>query len=359
MHMIEKSDMIFTRLGDARAWHSLDTQIDFLTHDWKTQGFGYSVDVRELQTALGFTGAHGLVSSRNGKLMRLCSIDAVVDQPAAIASWFEKLAGLLGAPIVSAGTLEDTARFFLCAEIPHTLRDLGNGDTISRYVVLTGSYDGMHPMGVYQWDVRAVCNNTLPSATHENGVLFKARNGKAERLTASLCQQVADSILNMRAEVLQKQADVFGGLVSSKIDPYRDVNPFAHLVAGDGGKLLDRVVKFDDAQLRGDNGQYGKASLLDRCLMATIDVAAWRSLRAFEMSPTARKIAVNTLEGMGADLPTARETAWGLLNAATQTFDHDSKREAVQQVEARMFQSFAAEKQNALVLASAIANTNW
>ena len=352
MHMIEKSDMIFTRLGVARAWHNLDVQIDFLTHDWKTQGFGYSVDVRELQTALGFTGAHGLVSSRNGKLMRLCSIYAVVDQPAAIAMWFENLCKLLGAPIVSAGTLEDTARFFFCAEIPNTLRDLGNGDTISRYVVLTGSYDGMHPMAVYMWDVRAVCNNTLPSATHESGVLFKARNGKSERLTASLCQQVADSILNMRAEVLQKQADVFGALVSSKIDPYRDVNPFAHLVAGDGGKLLDRVIRFSSPEL-------AKGNLLDRCLAATIDVAAWRSLRAFEMSPTARKIAVNTLEGMGAELDTAKETAWGLLNAATQTFDHDSKREAVQQVEARMFQSFATEKQNALVLASAIANTNW
>lgn len=351
-HMIESSDMIFTRIGDSRAWHNLDTQIDFQSYDWKTTGFGYGVVVDALNTSHGFASAYGLVSTRNGKLMRICSIDAVVDQPAAIAVWFESLAAKLGAPMVSAGTLEDTARFFFCAEIPASVRDLGNGDTISRYVVLTGSYDGMHPLGVYLWDVRSVCNNTLPSATHESGVLFKARNGKSERLTASLCQQVADSVLNMKQELLQKQADVFGALVASKIDPYRDVNPFAHLVAGDGGKLLDRVIRFSSPEL-------AKGNLLDRCLAATIDIAAWRALRAFEMSPTARKIAVNTLEGMGAELDTAKETAWGLLNAATQTFDHDAKREAVQQVEARMFQSFATEKQNALVLASAIANTNW
>jgi hypothetical protein len=111
---------------------------------------------------------------------------------------------------------------------------------------------------------------------------------------------------------------------------------------------LDRIINIGEPETN---------SLLDKCLTATIDQDAWNKIRAFEMTPLARKIATLTLDGMGQDLPTAREKAWGLLNAATETFDHASKRSSSEQVSSAMFQDFGKQKGDALLLASAIANT--
>jgi hypothetical protein len=166
-----------------------------------------------------------------------------------------------------------------------------------------------------------------------------------------LADKIAGIIRAIPAERLRKENDIYAGLTTASIDPLRDVNRFAQLIAEDGGKVLNRIIQIDPA-MRG-------ASLLDRCLVATIDQTAWMSVRAADMSPLGRKIVVNTLEGMGADLGTARNTAWGLLNAATQSFDHDSKRDRQDQLGTQMFQEFRGEKQNALLLASALANTNW
>ena len=351
-HMIESEDVVLTAIGDSRAWHGLDKQVDFQTFDWIREAFGYRVDVKNLHTALGALDAYGLISERApSKLLRLCPSDAVVDQPSDVARFAERLNSSVGGRIVSALTLEHTARLAICIELSDTICDLGNGDRISKYVVVTGSYDGSHPWRVQFWTMRAVCNNTLPSATMEDGYIWSARNGKGERFSMQLADKIAGIIRAIPAERMRKENDIYAGLTTAAIDPLRDVNRFAQLIAEDGGKVLNRIIQLDP-DMRG-------ASLLDRCLVATIDQSAWMSVRAADMSPLGRKIVVNTLEGMGSDLGTARNTAWGLLNAATQSFDHDSKRERQDQLSSQMFQEFRGEKQNALLLASALANTSW
>jgi hypothetical protein len=341
--MIENDDKVFTRKGDARAWHRLDVQVDGFDA-LEVQGhFDYTVMPTALHTEYGDTGSYGLVANRNGKLFRLCTPNSVVDQPKSLLGFFEALTSNLGAQFASCGSLENLGRYFFSAEIPSQMRDLGGSDKLESHIVLTGSYDGSHPQRIMLWSIRPVCNNTLPSAAVTDGTIWRSRAGKSERLYPQLAEQIASAIASIPMTRRQQEADVFGKLTSTKIDTTRDVFRFAHIVADQAG-LLKRVLDLHDLD--------ANSPLLEKCIHATLDKQAWMQIRAADLSDSARKIAVNALEGLGADLPTARETAFGLLNGATQTFDH-------QDMSMRIFQTSQKEKETALLLASAIANTQW
>ena len=350
-HLIQTTDKILTQIGESRAWHQLDTQIDFATDDWISLAHGHSMTAYQLSANGALLEAFGLISSANpAEILKMVDSGTMVQQPREIAEFAREFARGIGGRLVSSGTLSGTRRYFHCIEVPGSVRDLGGGDKLAQFVVIQGSYDSSFPFAIYLWSIRAVCNNTLPSATLEDGLFWSMRQSKNQRVSIDLAGKLAAQFLAIPAERKAKENKVIESLVSARINPAKDINRFAHVMA-DGGKLLDRILCIDAAVKKG--------SLLDRCAVATIDMDEWDRLRTTDMNGRAHKISSLVLEGMGAQLETARETAWGLLNGFTEFDTHYSKRESsgpAAQIEHNLFTS-APQKQTAMLLASAIANT--
>jgi hypothetical protein len=358
-HLVMENDVITTRVGDARAWHKLDTQADFsamrISQIIDAFGLDHTMDIDPLarfSTGQSIPNLYGVFSSKTGECVNQVSERFTVVQPAEFFKWAYNVCGELQAPIVSGGTLKNTRHAFICAELPASEIDLGHGDTLKKFLFFGISWDGSYPIVCMLNDIRTVCWNTTPSleaATRKdaNQLFYQKRHGL---LNGVATRQTVEAFRACQTDGRAKSQAVLQKLVETKYDLSRptDVSRFASIMA-DGKAVIDRILAVDSF----DRG----ASLLDKCLTATIDQQAWNRVATSGLSNAANRIVVESIHGLGADLSTARGTLWGMLNGYTYWADHVSGRDDANRTEDVVFGGFSQEKQNAMLLLSAIANT--
>jgi len=196
------------------------------------------------------------------------------DQPIDNLHFFQDWIKAGGAKMETAGALFGGRQYFASARIGDDV-DLGGGDSLRPFIMLTNACDGSRRRDVRNVMTRPVCNNTVTAALAESK---KAAWGSTHRSKANW----DDARQTVEAALVQ-----FGAFVQT-------------------ARALAKV----------------KASEKDASafLVKLLDVA--NEEEAKEKQAFGKILALFNGGGAGSKLVTAKGTRWGLLNAVTDYVDH-------------------------------------
>jgi len=269
-----------------KPWHNEGVIVDGLmtaSECLNQAGLSWSVTKEPLQTASGVVvpNAFAVQRSDNNAILGTVGNQYTPLQNADAFSYMDAITQDHGsAKYETAGALGKGERVWLQVSIEGDISIKGKGkdvgDTIQRYILLANSHDGSSPLLVATTMVRVVCQNTLTAAIADASTMFKVRHtkgigGKVEDIREAL------GIINQSYTDLEEKLQ---RLVNIKVSD----KAFDGYLASLG---------FDTEAVKGK----GKG---------TVD-----SIKALWGG-----------EGMGANLATAKGTAWGALNAVTEFVDH-------------------------------------
>ena len=269
-----------------KPWHNEGVIVDGLmtaSECLNQAGLSWGVTKEPLQTASGVVvpNAFAVQRSDNNAILGTVGNQYTPLQNADAFSYMDAITQDHGsAKYETAGALGKGERVWLQVSIEGDISIKGKGkdvgDTIQRYILLANSHDGSSPLLVATTMVRVVCQNTLTAAIADASTMFKVRHtkgigGKVEDIREAL------GIINQSYTDLEEKLQ---RLVNIKVSD----KAFDGYLASLG---------FDTEAVKGK----GKG---------TVD-----SIKALWGG-----------EGMGANLATAKGTAWGALNAVTEFVDH-------------------------------------
>lgn len=228
-----------------------------------------------------------------------------VVQPRAVLEFYRGLTEISGYELETAGVLKEGRKFWALARIGKEAT-LKGGDLVKGYLLLATSCDGTLATTATPTMIRVVCNNTLTMALEQATGAVKVPHNTA-----------------FDAEAVKRRL----GVAVSQWD-----NFMCRMKA-----LADRKVK-DDAATR--------FFLKVLCRTDTTPDPAQRLANERALKRVQELYAG---KGHGADLPSAQETAWGLLNAVTEHVDHERRaRSQDHRLDSAWFGNGAAVKQRAL-----------
>jgi phage/plasmid-like protein (TIGR03299 family) len=206
-------------------------------------------------------------------------------QPSHVLDFFAKLAENNNFQLETAGSLSGGKRIWALAKVSDGAPVVGM-DVVKPYVLLATSYDGTMATTARFTTVRVVCANTLGFATEEAGDTIKVAHSRAFNAT--------DTRLDLGI--------AFGGFERFLID---------------ARKLAKREVTQDFA-----------VEFLKKLLPSTVSMKTENGIKVTSQVPVEETKAFKAIldlfkgEALGSDMPEAQGTAWQLLNATTQYFDH-------------------------------------
>lgn len=204
-------------------------------------------------------------------------------QPETVLEFFRDLVGDAGFRLSTAGSLKGGRKIWALAEIGKEA-DVSPGDRVKGNLLLATSCDGSLATTAKFTPVRVICANTLAMAT---------QRGSKDGVKVY-------HISDFDAADVKKQL----GIVSDQWTSFIEA-----------AKVMARV-KLNDAKI---------VSILQKIYATSDDDRALAGDKFLEKSPTSRKI-IDLYQGkaIGSNLDGVMGTAWGLVNAATEWFDHRS-----------------------------------
>lgn len=230
---------------------------------------------------------HVLFRSDDKRPLSVVSKDYKIVQPKEVLEFFRDLTEKNKFVLETAGTLFGGRRYWALARTGHELNIAGK-DRLGGYLLLATSCDGSLSTTAKFTSVRVVCNNTLTAAM--NG----SKNAIRVRHTANFKETEVKLDLGLIDETWTE----FG--VNANLMAKRKVTK------KDAVMLLVKAI--------GDFEEF------------TADAKKDGVDAAFQNQPNvtgmAKILSLFDGEGMGADLPTSKDTLWGLVNATTQYYDH-------------------------------------
>jgi len=210
----------------------------------------------------------------------------------------------------SAGALGKGERVWILAKLPDQIK-LNGSDIIDKYLLLATSHDGTMNLTAKLTAVRVVCQNTLRAAIAEKGETIRIRH------TATAQERVdeAAKIMGLANEKFDQTKKLYGALVG---------------------------IKFT-------------TQMLDYFLISCIPSHGENPTRAANIRSDIRELIEGV--GLGADLPTAKGTAWGLYNGVTEYVSHvKGYKEGTSMLDALWFGSGANTSGRALEVAYSLPN---
>lgn len=231
------------------------------------------------------------------------------------------------------GTLADGSIMFLLGRLLDGEIDVGKGDTVSGYVLFANAHNGTMSAHAGLTATRVVCCNTLAMAT----AAWKSGGPGGDPEQTQHRYRHTRSVHDKISEA--------GETITRAVRVLRE--------AGERWRQLTTIqVRPTDAMLRAYLiGVFGKVEI-----EAQRKANAEAKAGAPAISP--RMLAVQSLldAGKGADMPTARGTAWGLYNAVTEYLTHlqgrgDGPEAAKRRINRNAFGDGAREMQRAERLA--------
>jgi phage/plasmid-like protein (TIGR03299 family) len=202
-----------------------------------------------------------------------------VVQPTEILEFYRNLIEVGGYQLETAGVLKEGRKLWALARTGQSVTLKGR-DTVNGYLLLATACDGTLATTAQFTSVRVVCNNTLAVALGEGAGAVKVPHRSA--FDAHAVKQQLGIAINGWSEF----ADGMKALADCRI---RD-------------KTVERFLEKVFASVRTDAG--GKVAPI-------VNEHAVQRVRS-----------LYTGRGKGADLPSAKGTAWGLLNSVTEYVDH-------------------------------------
>lgn len=264
------------------AWHGLGTVLDYVPDSEsmiEAAHLGWNVDLKELQTTDGIAVPDNFatVRSDNGEVLGVVGSKYRIVQN---RDSFAFLDGLQQDGIVkyeSAGALRGGRIVWALARLP-SVDQIAEGDDVLRYVLFQASHDGSAALHAIPTSVRVVCANTLRVATAQD-VGFRHTGDVKSKL------EFARKYLSQFDENFTAFRDVGRKLAQSRWNPAQ---------AKEYIELL-----FPSVELP------GRAQ--------TIRDRKFAAVRG-------------TLMNRRQQMPSIKGTWWSLLNAVTETVDHDERR---------------------------------
>ena len=296
-------------------WHGLGNQLT--AHQsievWAKQaGMDWQIHETPVRFTTGRADAHGMLASfpenkvlfrsDNHEPLSVVSQRFKVVQPNEIIEFYRDLTEVSGFELETAGVLKGGRKIWALARTGQSSTIKGN-DVSNAYVLLATACDGTLATTARFTSIRVVCNNTLAVALGPGNGAVKVRHSTSFD-GQSVKRQLGISVSTWNSFMYQMK-----GLSERKVKTYEAMNYFSRV--------------FSD-QSKADNG-----SVSDRTI--------------------AKVMALFDGHGRGAELPSAKGTAFGLLNSVTEFVDHERRaRSSDHRLESAWFGQGAALKEKAL-----------
>lgn len=157
--------------------------------------------------------------------------------------WFQPFLNAGEASLHTAGSLHDGKRIWVLAKLNREAIEVGEGDTIDKFLLLSNSHDGSAAVRVGFCPIRVVCANTLAMG-HKAGQLLRLRH------TASLQATLNDvrDIVNTANEQFEATAEQYRALAARPISP-ADLGRYVRQVVLD----VPAETSYDDLSTRKAN----------------------------------------------------------------------------------------------------------
>lgn len=251
-----------------------------------------------------FKGRKVLHRSDNGAPLAVVSDGYRVVQPSEVMGFFERLVGLGGFQMETAGALSYGRRVWALASVGEGA-DVVQGDTVKPYLLLGTSYDGTMATVAKFTTIRVVCNNTITAALGAN-----------------------DSAVRV--------------LHSERFDP-EAVRLQLGIVANSWERFLVQSRQLAGVPMAATEADSFVAELLQPYHTGRIEVSDSRAYKRIR--------ALFDGAAMGAEM--VGSTRWAMLNAVTEMVDHERGRSDNTRLESAWFGTGAALKNRALELLAA------
>lgn len=311
-HLIEK----IAYVGSA-PWHRLGSKLPAKQpiEVWAASA-GMDWDIREAPVRYSTEGDGSdlhifpeqkvLFRSDNGRPLSVVGGRYQVVQPRAVLEFYRDLTEISGYELETAGVLKDGKKFWALAKIGKEAA-LRGGDVVKGYLLLATSCDGTLATTATPTTIRVVCSNTLAIALGETTSALRVPH--STRFDAQA--------LKVRLGISVSRWDDF---------MYQMKELATRKVKGhESAKFFRKVLGFPEGQSADD-----QALLHERAMKRVQELYEGH--------------------GHGAELPSAKGTAWGLLNAVTEYVDHERRaRTAEYRLDSAWFGQGAAIKQRALI----------
>jgi phage/plasmid-like protein (TIGR03299 family) len=285
-----RNEMAYT--GE-KPWHGLGQELrlgasieEWITAagmDWKVKRskVRYFCDKNGAQQ-LEWPEQHVLFRSDTQAPLGVVSDHYKVVQPAAVLEFFRDLAVDNRFMLETAGTLKGGAIYWALAKI-HEEAELPGGDKLRGYVLLSTSADGSRKTSAKCTSIRVVCNNTLDMADSERG---RAEVSVSHRSIFDAQKVKID--LGVARHSFHSFMEQARALAKRKVSRAESAAFTLALLGGDGYREFSPEKREEVLSTKHAQG------------IATLYAGA----------------------GKGAQLTSAKETAWGLVNAVTEYVDH-------------------------------------
>lgn len=252
-------------------WQIEETPVCFMSGQAGTLGAIHSFPEQKVLYRSDTKAALSVVSNRYQ-----------VVQPAEILEFYRDLTEAGGFELETAGVMKDGKKLWALAKTGQQTV-LKGGDTVNGYLLLATACDGTLATTAQFTSVRVVCNNTLAIALADGTGAVKVPH-RTQFNPQAVKQQLGIAVSSWDSFMVRMRA-----LSERKVRPTLAHDFFRRL--------------------------------LDMPSLATAPANTAqpndRALRAIQ--------ALYDGKGMGADLPSASNTAWGLVNAVTQYADHERR----------------------------------
>ena len=305
----------------ATPWHGLGNQLaqGQPIHVWQKQA-GMNWDIREtpvrfMTEEIGNLGAihtyadqKVLFRSDTKAPLSVVSQRYQVVQPATVLEFYRDLIEISGYELETAGVLKGGKKFWALARTGQNAT-LKGGDAINGYLLLATSCDGTLATTASPTTVRVVCNNTLAIAV--NGATSAIKVPHSTRFDAATIKQELGVAVSQWDGFMYRMRM----LSERKVKPHEAMNYFLRVVCDH------------------PSGASEPANLVNE-----------RALKKVQQ--------LYDGHGRGAQMDSARGTAWGLLNAVTEFVDHEKQaRSTDHRLDSAWFGQGAQLKQRALQVA--------
>jgi phage/plasmid-like protein (TIGR03299 family) len=283
--------------GSATPWHGLGFEVepDATVDEWAVAG---GLKFKVVKGDLHFVGADGVVREAGSKLNRavlyrddtmaplsIMSISKyTIHQPEEILATIADISKAMDWPVETVGSLFGGRKIWALLRIPEEVT-LPGGDVVKGYLLITTSFDGSSGTECRYVTVRVVCNNTLEMAmgrSKRGAVVYHTTKIDAEKVKADL--GIGLSVWSTFIE----QAKALAAKTITK----EQAQSVLRKVYGQPKQEIEINPRGESITVEIENPN------------------VVRTLGYFEGG------------GIGAELLSAKGTAWGLLNAVTQEVDH-------------------------------------
>ena len=272
-------------------WHGLGNEIspDEDIDTWKVQaGMNWNVNPADLiykdedDNQLIFPQKQVLFRSDTKAPLSVVSDAYRVVQPGEVLEFFRDLISGQGFKMETAGCLFGGKKFWALASTGESVRIMGQ-DEVKPYLLMASSCDGSMSTVAHFTSVRVVCNNTLRMSVGDSGQLARIRIPHS----ATFVPEQVKEQMGVAKEVWSNFVGSMEILASMKLD-------------------RDEAIQIVADELKSEWAGENPEQLME------------------ESTVLRRIIRLYDGEGLGAQYKSSNGTAWGLVNAVTQFFDHET-----------------------------------